>query len=296
MGLSKQQKQTKNYFEKVSNQWHIKANLHSDKILNIIDQRNNYVKKIALNFLDKKNRILDVGCGTGELVVDLLKTGYDAYGIDFSNSMIKKAREHAAKNHVSDKVFIKESFFTHTFSEKFDLISANGFIEYISERELSEFFKKSYLLLSKNGILVVGSRNRLFNVFSFNKYTMDEMKAGNLDALVEECIYFNSEKNLNLEFNEVKSKIKTNLKKHSKTGINVDTRFQYTPFQIFEKLKKSGFRAFDLSPIHIHIFCTGTKKIHSDFHNVVSNHMQNQINNKGLIPQSSSFMISAKRM
>lgn len=297
MRLSKQQRQTKSYFEKVSNQWHIKANLHSDKIVNIINQRNDYVKKIALSYLSKNNKVLDVGCGSGELVVDLLKLGYDAQGIDFSKSMIKKAKEHAVKNHVDVDAFIEGSFFEHVFDKKYDLISANGFIEYISEKELTEFLKKSYGLLSKNGIIVVGSRNRLFNVFSFNKYTKDEINAGNLEDLVEECMYFNLGKNFqSIVKNKANSKIRTNLKKHSKTGVDVDTRFQYTPFQIFEKLEKNSFRAFDISPIHIHVFTTETRKIHQDFHNEVSNYMQNQNDNIGLIPQSSSFMISAKRI
>jgi len=294
--LSKQQKQTKSYFEKISNQWHIKANLHSDKVVNVINQRNEYVKKIALRYLSNKDKVLDVGCGSGELVVDLIKLGYDAQGIDFSKSMIKKAKEHAMKNHVDKNTFIEGSIFEHVFDREYDLISANGFIEYISEKELTEFLKKSQGLLSKNGIIVVGSRNRLFNVYSFNKYTKDEIDAGNLDDLVEECMHFNLRKNFQgIIKNKVKSKIRTNLKKHSKTGVDVDTRFQYTPFQLFEKLEKNGFRAFDISPIHIHVFTTETRKIHSDFHNGVSNYMQSQNDNIGLIPQSSSFMISAKR-
>ena len=98
MKLSKQQKQTKDYFEKVSNEWYTKANLNSNQVLNIINQRNQYVKKIAFNFLTKNAKTLDVGCGTGELVLELLKSNYDAQGIDFSKSMIKKAENLAAKN------------------------------------------------------------------------------------------------------------------------------------------------------------------------------------------------------
>ena len=86
-----------------------------------------------------------------------------------------------------------------------------------------------------------------------------------------------------------------NLKKHAKTGINVDTRFQYTPFQIFEKLEKNHFKPFHISPIHIHVFTTESRKKFSDFHNQVSNFIQNKKKNKiAFLPQSSSFMVSAR--
>ena len=86
------------------------------------------------------------------------------------------------------------------------------------------------------------------------------------------------------------------MKKHSKTGINVDTRFQYTPFQLIEKLEKRSFKPFNISPIHIHVFTTGSREIYPDLHNEFSNYIQIQKNeNIAFFPQSSSFMISAKK-
>ena len=39
------------------------------------------------------SKILDIGCGTGNQVVNLATKGYDVLGIDVSPSMIKKAKE-----------------------------------------------------------------------------------------------------------------------------------------------------------------------------------------------------------
>ena len=296
MQLSKQQKQTKFFFDKVSNQWSHNAHLKSNKILNVIKQRNQYITDVSRKFLSKKSKILDVGSGSGELVISLLKLGFDAQGIDFSESMIKKAKRQAMKNKVEKNKFICDSFFDYSFDGTFDLICANGFIEYISEDQFKEFLKKTYHLLSKNGILVINSRNRLFNIFSFNNYTKDEIKYGNLNSLIDECVVFNSGKSLNNILKNKRSKIKTNLKKHTKTGIDVDTRFQYTPFQIFEKFSKNHFKPFDIFPIHIHIFTTESRKEFPDFHNQVSNFVQNKKGNKiAFIPQSSSFMVLARK-
>ncbi len=294
---SKQQKQTKSFFEQASKKWQISANLKSNKVLNVIKQRNQYVTNISLNNLSRKNEILDVGCGSGELVIDLIKSGFTAEGIDFSKSMIKIAKQQANKNKINKDVFINESFFDYKFTKKYDLIAANGFIEYISEKELKKFLTKCHDLLKKNGIIVFGSRNRLFNIFSLNRYTKDELKKNSLNSLIKECIIFNSGKNLKFILkNKKRLEIKTNLKKHSKTGINVETRFQYTPFQIIDKLEKNSFKPFDITPIHIHILSTESRKTYTNLHNEVSNFLQNQKNsNIDLIPQSSSFMISARK-
>jgi 2-polyprenyl-3-methyl-5-hydroxy-6-metoxy-1,4-benzoquinol methylase len=294
---SKQQKQTKNFFEKNSRDWQISASLKSNNILNIIKQRNQYVTDIAKSKIPKGKNILDVACGSGELVIGLTKLGFKTEGIDFSKSMIRIAKQQANKNKISKDIFINESFFDYEFKNKYDLIAANGFIEYISENELKKFLLKCHNLLKKNGIIVFGSRNRLFNVFSFSKYTNDELKINSLDSLVKECIIFNSGKNLKYILkNKEKLQIKTNLKKHSKTGINVESRFQYTPFQLIDKLKINNFKPFDVAPIHIHILSTESRKKYPNLHNQISNYIQNQKkSNLELIPQASSFMISARK-
>ncbi len=43
-------------------------------------------------------RVLDVGCGTGNYVLALAEAGFDAVGIDFAQGMLRKAREKAARS------------------------------------------------------------------------------------------------------------------------------------------------------------------------------------------------------
>ena len=180
---------------------------------------------------------------------------------------------------------------------KFNLISANGFIEYISEKELVEFFDKSHSFLEKNGILVFSSRNRLFNVFSFNNYTKAEIKANCIEKLIDECIIFNNILNFEeLLKKKFESKINKNLESHEVTGdINVTTRYQYTPCQLISQLEKKGFEIIDLRPLHIHLFTTGGRKNLPEIHDTMSNLVQEQKNILQLVPQSSSFMVAAKK-
>ena len=47
---------------------------------------------------NKNAKILDIGCGTGRHSIELSKRGYDITGVDLSNSLLKRAKEKAAKH------------------------------------------------------------------------------------------------------------------------------------------------------------------------------------------------------
>jgi 2-polyprenyl-3-methyl-5-hydroxy-6-metoxy-1,4-benzoquinol methylase len=294
---SRQQRQTKNFFEKFSRQWSRNAKTKSNNGVNVIKQRNDYVLKIASHFLSKGCEALDVGCGTGDLTIQLLEKGFDAYGIDFASSMIKRARFEAHKKNFPQNRFQVRTFFEYSTDKKFDLISANGFIEYISEKQFDQFIRMCNKFLKHNGLLVFSSRNRLFNVFSFNNYTLAEIKIKHLTYLIEECVLFNKIKIFN-ELLRAKyiPKISLNLQTHDDTGFHIDTRYQYTPCQVINKLQKHGFRAIDIIPIHIHVFTTGARSRLPKIHDFVSNSVQDKpVANLQLIPQASSFMITARK-
>lgn len=298
MNTKSQQEQTKVFFERNALEWFTKAKSHSRYSVNVIKQRNQYVENISSRFLHKNAKILDVGCGTGDLVINLLKKRYDAYGIDFASNMIRKARSEARKQHFSIDRFFINSFFKFTSTIKYNLISANGFIEYISEKKFESFIKKSYQLLENKGLLVIGSRNRLFNIFSFNNYTRAEIESGNINKLLNECILFNCIKRFEEVFtNNSIPKISRNLKRHEYTGIKVQTRYQYTPCQIINKLHDRGFVCIDLIPINIHVLTTGAKIKLPKIHDQVSNYLQDRKDvYMQMIPQSSSFMITARKI
>ena len=40
--------------------------------------------------------VLDLGCGTGKMTIELARRGYDMTGIDYSPEMLDIARKHAA--------------------------------------------------------------------------------------------------------------------------------------------------------------------------------------------------------
>lgn len=302
MDSSNQQKQTREFFETFAEQWSRNAKSNNADFVNIIKIRNNYVEEACKKYLQKNARTLDVGCGTGDLVISLNKIGYDSSGIDFTFSMIEQAKKDAKTAEIDTNKFTHISFFDYKPKSKFNLISANGFIEYISEKQFEEFIANSYDYLEKGGILVFESRNRIFNCFSFNTYTEAEIQLNEINNLLEECIIFNNAKDINqILSSNFQPKITKNLEKHELTGdkyahITVDVRYQYTPFQLIRILEKNGFSVLDLYPVHIHAITTGAKQKSPEVHTQLSYHLLEQKNlHLQLIPQSSSIMITARK-
>ena len=70
---TKQQKQVKRVFESHANKWSKKASRNEKNAINIIKQRNHFVEEIARKLLKKGDTTLDVGCGSGDLVIALQK-------------------------------------------------------------------------------------------------------------------------------------------------------------------------------------------------------------------------------
>ena len=142
-----QQNQTKDYFDKSAKEWQKKSNSLNIKIP-VIQQRNSYVFDHVKKSKNKIKKFLDVGCGTGELVYQVSKRNIFSKGIDFSEKMIDNCNKYSNKN----TQFICTDILNYKSDMKFDLISANGFIEYISLIELNKFLKNTKKILKKMAI------------------------------------------------------------------------------------------------------------------------------------------------
>lgn len=297
---TKQQKETLEYFDAFAKDWKEKAQGQKIAKVNVISQRNNYVIEVVK--MRKKNlKTLDVGCGTGELVHEIAKLNVHAVGVDFAGEMIRLAQEIALKDNLANAEFVCASVFDFKMVDNsFDVISANGFLEYISYEQFDSFLTIALNALQKDGSLVLGSRNRLFNIFSLNEYTSNELSNHNVEKLLIEAILFT-------KLTDPSELLKVDavpLEKpditHGNTGIDVSTRFQFTPAQLVQMLDKKGFSVKGLCPIHIHgvppSFAAQHKEVHFNISNLLSQITgdEKQSRNK-LIPFASSFMIHATK-
>ena len=103
------------------------------------------VEQLANNFKGKKISILDIGTGSGCIIISLLYNLNQSYGlgIDISKKAIKIARDNAIKHNLFHKVkFINKSF-ESVINKKFDLIVSNPpYIDRNLIKNLSDDIKK----------------------------------------------------------------------------------------------------------------------------------------------------------
>lgn len=136
--------------------------------------RQRYIEQmIADQNLPQAALILDVGCGPGELLLSLARSGYTVSGIDISKEMIGAARALLTRAAVSgvDRLAVGDIEQLEFEDETFDVVVASGVIEYqrddhVSLSEMGRVLRpRGYLILN------VTSRYAYLNWFD-NTYRM----------------------------------------------------------------------------------------------------------------------------
>lgn len=74
-------------------------------------------------------RILDVGCGTGEVLSELLGGGADAYGIDADAAMVSRARERVGAERV--RLLDAQSLRPDVVDQPFDAVFSNAALHWM---------------------------------------------------------------------------------------------------------------------------------------------------------------------
>jgi 2-polyprenyl-3-methyl-5-hydroxy-6-metoxy-1,4-benzoquinol methylase len=245
-----QQSETRKYFGIEAERWDAQAKKNR---YNTITDRNNAVLD-SLRRHGKVKNFLDVGCGTGQLTIEIAGLGVDAVGIDFAPGMIDVSLKNTKDANSTAKFSCASVFDISLTENSFDLISAQGFIEYISESELTNFIEILSRILKKNGHAVIGSRNRLFNIASMNEYTQLEVEMGAVPDLIAEAIAVQmspSQQSLFQTLSHFTSELDRPTS-HPNTGIDVATRYQYTPSELIAKFHKVGLTPNQIYPINFH--------------------------------------------
>ncbi|WP_407185295.1 class I SAM-dependent methyltransferase [Bradyrhizobium centrosematis] len=105
-------------------------------------------------------RVLDIGCGAGQLCFDLARRGFDVYGIDLSSVQIEMAIQ-AARGLLSfpDKRFHVCTPQCLSFDGPFDVITAIGVLPYVEDH--SAFIRRALCVLEPNGMFVASCTNSL---------------------------------------------------------------------------------------------------------------------------------------
>jgi ubiquinone/menaquinone biosynthesis C-methylase UbiE len=190
--MSDQKSQTKNFFDSVAVRYYERHYSRTDGQARYPSQllRHQRILDIVDSLGGAPLHILDAGCGTGVLACDLLRRGHTVRGLDIAPNMAAATQERVEREvpeHASRcKAAAGDAENLEFPAGSFDVVIASGLLEYLETDE--KFLNESARVLKPRGVAVVTLRNRLFNAFSLNGYTLGEVESGETARLLGELV------------------------------------------------------------------------------------------------------------
>ena len=127
-----------------------------------------YQRNVQLLGLEQNHKLLEVGCGRGEICIFHAMRGGLAKGVDYSRDAIDIAKFKASS------LALSIDFVTSSFSDikeecnTYDRILASEFIEHISQEEGEQFFELAHSMLLDGGkLLVYTMPNTLYRRYGY---------------------------------------------------------------------------------------------------------------------------------
>lgn len=168
----------------ISKQWDIK-----EKIVHY-HGHSNPITSMVINTAQNGMKIIDIGCGTGQLIGMIdhnIKDGFFT-GIDISHSMINlaKSKKYTENNSV---IFICDSFTERNFNDDFDIVIMKNFLHHVKNPK--DNIKKAASLLNSSGKLFmsVPTVNYLKELFYENELN-GRFQISELNNLIDEVNLF----------------------------------------------------------------------------------------------------------
>jgi ubiquinone/menaquinone biosynthesis C-methylase UbiE len=126
-----------------------------------LKQRQIYIEEMIESLaLPRGAKVLDVGCGPGQLVLNLLKQGYDVKGVDISSGMVDEARMLVRANGFPEfnGTSVGDIEKLEFRDREFDVVVASGVIEYQNDDDVA--LKEMRRVLKPGGHLILNVTNK----------------------------------------------------------------------------------------------------------------------------------------
>jgi SAM-dependent methyltransferase len=144
------------------------------------EARRGLFRRMVLETVPSGGRILEIGCGIGNLTAELAAAGMSCTGIDFSAEMVRQAEKL-----VGDAARVERAdLFDYQAPGKFNAVIANGVLPYY--RDKPRFLERVADLTETGGFAFIMHRNALFNLFALNQGTIDFVTEDLLGALPQD--------------------------------------------------------------------------------------------------------------
>lgn len=127
----------------------------------------------------ERELVLDLGCGTGRMTLELAKRGYDMTGIDYSVEMLDIARQNAYDLGISDKVLwlcqdIRDFELYGTVGVAVSCLDTINHLT--SPADLSQCFSLVHNYLSNDGLFIfdINGKHKFETLYANESYVMED--------------------------------------------------------------------------------------------------------------------------
>lgn len=113
---------------------------------------------LVLKQIENPKTVLDIACGTGDLLVKLARRGLAVTGTDISSVALSKAQQtltEASANAVLIKADFNKKEFAGKFDRIFDLVIIRLSLAFVDDRDI--FFEAVKTILSNRGAFIVST-------------------------------------------------------------------------------------------------------------------------------------------
>ncbi len=137
-----------------------------------------YEKYIELvrRYADKSDAILDLGCGTGNILIPLVKEGYNVDGLDMSSEMLIVTKEKLQDCFLQANLFLDDMRYI-TVNGAYDLIfSFLDTINYLTNiQDIHQTFINVYNALKPEGYFIFDVHSQDFTKQAFSDYSYNDV-------------------------------------------------------------------------------------------------------------------------
>lgn len=209
-------------------------------------------------------KVIEVGVGEGTPLVTLSKAGIDVSGFDISHKMVEKARTNFAANGLPpENIIFGDIQDPITYSPllragQFDALLAMGVLPHVQNEEF--VLKNMKNLVKPNGRVFIEFRNKLFSLFTFNRYTYEFIMEDLLDGVspqLKSIVSKNLKDRLQMNLPTPRmTSASANVNNSSADGevIGYDAILSkfHNPFEMIDLFEKIGFKESKLHWYHYH--------------------------------------------
>jgi 2-polyprenyl-3-methyl-5-hydroxy-6-metoxy-1,4-benzoquinol methylase len=248
----------KKHYDAVAENYH--KQYDRDNLYNIsLEYPANYFRlQLLLKSFANKNikKVIEVGVGDGTPLSMLARAGIDIWGFDFAKNMVKKARETIQKIGVNpDRIFWGDiqdpRTYTHVLKDgQFDGLIAMGVMPHVENDDMVLDNMKG--LLRPGGSAFVEFRNKLFSLFTFNRYTADFIindLLKEVNSKIRERVTKDLETRLRMDMPPMRDRVE---EAGGAPGYDAIFSKFHNPFEVMELFGRHGFHDIALRWYHYH--------------------------------------------